>query len=176
MNQLTDRKLANLRQREMKLREQRRQLLSMDGQTALDAILDAPSPATLVQSFPDQDLYYLMHHVGPRDFVPVLALARSDQWEHILDVETWADDRMDLAVTAKTFDLLFQADPERFLRWIIKEKPDYFEFFLSKNMTIVIREHDDPPPSDFDDYITLDDKFYFRFPEPKKRFAARTGS
>ncbi len=35
-------------------------------------------------------------------------------------------------------------------------------------MDIVIREHDEVPPSDFDDYITLDDKFYFRFPEEKR--------
>ncbi|MBU2429235.1 MAG: hypothetical protein KKH99_00955, partial [Proteobacteria bacterium] len=54
------------------------------------------------------------------------------------------------------------------LRWIIKEKPDYFEFYLSKNMDIFIREHDDIPPEDFDDYITFDDKFYFRFPDKPK--------
>ncbi|OGR52945.1 MAG: hypothetical protein A3J80_05610, partial [Desulfobacula sp. RIFOXYB2_FULL_45_6] len=61
--------------------------------------------------------------------------------------------------------VLFQADSERLLRWIIKEKPDFFEFFLFKNMTIAIREHDEFPPEDFDDYITVDDKFYFRFPD-----------
>jgi hypothetical protein len=35
-------------------------------------------------------------------------------------------------------------------------------------MEIFIREHDEVPPDDFDDYITLDDKFYFRFAEEKQ--------
>ncbi len=109
-----------------------------------------------------------MHHIGPSDFIPVLSSAASDQWEYLLDVEVWDGDRLDTKIMTKAFDLLFQADPERFLRWMIMEKPDYFEFYLFQYMDIVIREHDEVPPSDFDDYITLDDKFYFRFPEEKR--------
>jgi len=163
-----DHHLTNRQAKELKLRDQRSQILKMDSETALDALLDAPAPATLIQSFPDQDLYFLMHRIGPSDFIPVLSLAASDQWEYILDVEVWDGDRLDTRIMTKTFDLLFQADPERFLRWIIMEKPDYLEFYLSRHMDIVIREHDEVPPSDFDDYITLDDKFYFRFPEEKQ--------
>ena len=165
MNHSTDYRLDNLRNREMKRRSQRQDIIVSDGQTALNKILDAPSPAALVQSFPDQDLYYLMHKIGPDDFVPVLSMATSDQWEYILDVEIWDGDRFDLDTMTKTLDLLFQADPNRLLRWGIKEKPAFFEYFLSKYMTVKIREHDEPPPADHEDYITIDDKFYFRFPE-----------
>ncbi len=160
-----DYQLANLTNRQLKLRAQRRDILVSDAEKALDQILDAPSPATLIQSFPDQDLYYLMHKIGPDDFVPVLSMATSAQWEYILDVEVWDTDRLDTTITTKVFDLLFQADPQRLLRWGIKEKPAFFEFFLSRQIEIKIREHDEIPPDDFDDYITLDDKFYFRFPE-----------
>lgn len=165
MSTLSNHQLANLRQRELKLRARRREILRMDPENALDEILDAPSPATLTQSFPDEDLYFLMHRIGPSDFLPVLSLASSDQWEYILDVEAWNDDRMDTRIMTRAFDLLFGADPERFLRWIITQKPGYFEFYLYKNMEIVIREHDEPPPSDHDDYVTVDDKFYLRFPD-----------
>ena len=164
MTEKTNYKLANIQKKEIKLRAVRHEILVSDSERALDVILDAPAPATLVQSFPDQDLYYLMHKIGPDDFIPVLSLATSEQWEYILDVEAWDNDRLDLEYMTKTFDLLFQADPKRLLRWIIKEKPDFFEFYLFKNMKIKVREHDEPPPDDFDDYITIDDKFYFRFP------------
>ncbi|MBC2703778.1 DUF6178 family protein [Desulfobacula sp.] len=157
-------KLVNIQKKELKLRAVRHEILVSDSEKALELILDAPSPATMVQSFPDQDLYYLMHKIGPSDFIPVLSMATSEQWEYILDVEAWDNDRLDLEYMTKTFDLLFQADPKRLLRWVIKEKPDFFEFYLFKNMDICVREHDDPTPDDFDDYITLDDKFYFRFP------------
>ena len=165
MSEPIDYRLANLKNRQLKLRAQRGEILASDSEEALDKILDAPSPATLVQSFPDQDLYYMMHKIGPYDFTPVLSMATSDQWEYILDMEAWDTDRLDLETTTKIFDLLFQADPKRLLRWGIQKKPAFFEYYLSKHLSIKVREHDEPPPSDFDDYITIDDKFYFRFPE-----------
>lgn len=165
MNMQNDYKLANIRNRELKRRSQRSDILKSDGQAALSKILDAPAPASLIQSFPEQDIYYLMHKIGPYDAIPILSLASSDQWEYILDIDAWNDDRLDIATMTQVFDLLFQADPQRLLRWTITQKPDFLEFYMFKQMEIVIREHDDPPPSDHDDYMTLDDKFYFRFPE-----------
>ena len=165
MTEISKYKLANIQAKEMKLRAKRHEILVNESEKSLDMILDAPAPATLIQSFPEQDLYYLMHKIGVDDFIPVLSLATSEQWEYILDVEVWDNDRLDLEFMTKTFDLLFQADPKRLLRWVIKEKPDFFEFYLFKNMDIYVREHDNPAPEDFDDYITLDDKFYFRFPD-----------
>lgn len=164
MNDQTDYKLINIQKKELKLRTIRHEILVSESEKALDLILDAAAPASLVQSFPDQDLYYLLHKIGPDDFIPVLSMATSDQWEYILDVEAWDNDRLDIDNITKTFDLLFQADPQRLLRWTIMEKPGFVEFYLNKNMDIYVREHDDTPPEDFDDYITIDDKFYFRFP------------
>ena len=120
----------------------RRDILVSDGAKALDMILEAPSPATLIQSFPDQDLYYLMHKVGVHDFIPVLALAASSQWEYILDVEVWDDDRLDPYMMTQVFSFLFKADPQRLLRWVIMEKPDFIEYYLAQKMQIVVREHD----------------------------------
>ena len=168
MKDKTDYRLANIQNKDIKLRQQRHEIIVSDSEKALDMILDAPSPATLTQSFPDQDLYYLMHKIGPHDFIPVLAMATSEQWEYILDVEVWDNDRIDIDYMTKVFDVLYKADPQRLLRWAIKEKPDYFEFYLFKNMVVKVREHDDIPPEDFNDYITIDDKFYFRFPAKSK--------
>ncbi len=160
-----DYQLANKTRKELKLQKMRRDILVSEGSKALDMILEAPSPTTLIQSFPDQDLYYLMHKVGVHDFIPVLAQAASSQWEYILDVDVWDDDRLNTHMMTQVFSLLFKADPQRLLRWTIKEKPDFIEYYLSQKMRVFIREHDELPPEDFDDYITLDDKFYFRFPD-----------
>lgn len=165
MNEKNDYRLVNQQNKEIKLRAQRYDIIKSDSETALAMILDAPAPVTLIQSFPDQDLYYLMHKIGPDDFIPILSMATSDQWEYIIDVDVWDNDRLDVPTMTKVFDVLFQADPQRLLRWMITRKPDFFEFYLFKNMSIFIREHDDIPPEDFEDYITLDDKFYFRFPD-----------
>ena len=119
MNDQTDYKLINIQKKELKLRTIRHEILVSESEKALDLILDAAAPASLVQSFPDQDLYYLLHKIGPDDFIPVLSMATSDQWEYILDVEAWDNDQLDIDNITKTFDLLFQADPQRLLRWTI---------------------------------------------------------
>lgn len=165
MNKNLDYRLANRQKKEIKLRVRRREILKSDSEKALDMLLGADAPATLIQSFPEQDLYYLMHKIGACDFIPVLSLATSEQWEYLLDVEVWNNDRLNVEMMTTVFDLLFQADSQRLLRWTIKEKPDFFEFYLYHHLEIRIREHDDPPPSDYNDYITIDDKFYFRFPD-----------
>ncbi len=103
MNGKTDYRLVNIQKKEIKLRQQRHEIIVSDSEKALDMILDAKSPATLTQSFPDQDLYYLMHKIGPYDFIPVLSMATSEQWEYILDVEVWDNDRLDIEYMTKIF-------------------------------------------------------------------------
>ncbi|MCK5310768.1 MAG: hypothetical protein KAJ62_01585 [Desulfobacteraceae bacterium] len=164
---MTDYKLANIKKKELKLSQQREEILKLEPEEAVDSILSSPQPATLIQSFPSQDLYFLMHSVGPEDFIPVLSLSSSDQWEHILDMDIWADDKPDIPNMTKALGLLFQADSKRLMRWIVKEKVDMLEYYFLKNTEIWIREHDDVPP-DEDDFMTFDDKFYFRFPKAYK--------
>ncbi len=158
-------KLVNQIKKERHLAAIRSEVLAADSQQALDTILGSPTPATLVQSFPDQDFHFLMHTIGPHDFLPVLALASFDQWEYLIDIETWEGDRVNLPMVTEMLALLFAADPERFVRWMILEKTEFFELYLFKNMEVrVLQENEDP--SDFPDgFQTIDNLFYVRFPE-----------
>ncbi|MDY0219665.1 MAG: DUF6178 family protein [Desulfobacterium sp.] len=160
-----DHMLVNQIKKERQLAAIRREILAEEPQKALNRIIDSPTPATLVQSFPDQDLHFLMHAIGPHDFLPVLALASFDQWEYFIDVETWEGDRINLPMVTNMLGLIFHADPERFLRWAITEKTEFFELYLFKNMeTRILEENEDP--SDFPDgFQTIDNLFYVRFPE-----------
>jgi hypothetical protein len=164
---MNDYKLANIKKKELKLSGLKEEILKLEPEAALDKILSSLQPATLIQSFSDQDLYLLMHSVGKEDFIPVLSLASSDQWEYILDMDIWGDDKPDITRMTNTLSLLFQAAPQRLMRWTVKEKVDLIEYYFLKNIEIRIREHDDVPP-DEDDFITFDDKFYFRFPSAYK--------
>ena len=160
-----DYKLENIIKKEKKLAAIRKNILELDSNKALNSILDSNMPATLIQSFPDQDFYFLMYQIGVDDFIPILSMASFDQWEYILDMEVWNNDMIDIPRMTRTLDLLFKADPKRLMRWIINEKPDFIEYYLFKNIQVRIREHDEDP-SDFEDgYSTIDDVFYVKFPE-----------
>ncbi len=137
-------------------------LLAAPGKKALRLILDSPTPAHLVQSLAEEDLFWLVQEIGPEDALPILSLASNDQWQYLLDVELWEKDRLATAPVNRWLDLLLRADPHRFLIWGLRENIELIELHLSSNIDVRIREEDESP-SDFDErYFTLDDVFYIR--------------
>lgn len=170
MQETDNYQLTNAINREKRLSAIRAEVLTLPSEKALDLILDATFPATLVQSFPEQDLHFLMHQIGEEDFLPVLSLASSQQWEYILDVEVWHDDRLSMVEMTRNIALLYRADPERFVRWAVKEKTELIEYYLSRNIEIRIREHDEDPSDFGDDFSTIDSVFYFRFIKTEESF------
>ena len=94
--------------------KKRLEIMAMEQpEKALDAIISDPTPAALVQSFPSQDLYFLVNDIGVEDALPVLAVASSTQWGFFVDMEAWDRDRVDSDAMTRWFDLLLKADPKR---------------------------------------------------------------
>jgi len=150
-------------QRVLQLQEKRRKILGLPPEKALDRILTDPQPAALVHSFPEQDFYLLVNEIGPQDSLPLLSLATNKQWEHIVDLETWQKDRIDLKLATRWMSLLLEADPRRFIRWVLEEQLEFVELYLFRNLEVRIREHDQDPSDFGDKYFTLDDVYYFKF-------------
>ncbi len=148
------------------LQEKRQQILALSPQEALDRILQDPQQLPLVHSFPEQDLYFLIHDIGPEDALPVLALASEKQWDHIVDLEAWQKDRIDIKSVSRWLGLLLDADPQRFIRWFLEQKLEFIEFYLFNNIEVRVREHDQDPSELGDDFFTLDDIYYIRFIDP----------
>ena len=155
----------NLERREIELLRMRREILAEPPEKALDMILSSKLPAQLVQSFSDQDLYFLSHDIGIADALPVLALATSEQWGYMLDVEIWHGDRLDMDAVTRWLRVLLIADGRRLVRWLMAERLEFMELYLFRNIEVIIREKNEDP-SDFPDgYFTVDDYFYVRIKE-----------
>jgi Family of unknown function (DUF6178) len=150
-------------ERARELREKRNELLRLPPEQALERILSDPQPAALVHSFPEADFYFLVHDIGPEDSQPILALASDKQWDHIVDLESWSKDRIEATGVTRWLNLLFDADPKRFLRWFLKERLTFIEFYLFHHIEVRVREHDQDPSEFGDDFFTLDGVNYVRF-------------
>ncbi len=148
--------------REKALAVERRRILSLPPEKALDAILEHPLPVTLVQSMAEEDFYLLVHTIGPDDALPVLGMASNDQWEYLLDMETWVRDRVDPLAMTEWFDRLLKADPDRFTHWIVTEQRDAFEYYLFRNVELIVREYEVDPSEIGDGFHTEDDVHYLR--------------
>jgi len=142
--------------------KEREKLLSLPPEKIRDYILDHPRPGELVQSFPEEDFYFLIHDIGPEDSLAILSMASAAQWEYIIDLESWQRDGMDISALTKWFRLLLQANPGRLVEWLLKDKPELFEFYLFKNIEVIVREHDQDPSDFGKGFFTFDDVYYMR--------------
>ncbi|MBW2438171.1 MAG: hypothetical protein JRF29_12885 [Deltaproteobacteria bacterium] len=150
-------------ERVLQLQEKRRQIMELPPEKALDRILKDRQPAALVHSFPEQDFYVLVNEIGPQDALPLLSLATNKQWGHIVDLETWQKDRIDINSVTRWMNLLMEADSQRFISWLLKDHLEFMEFYLFNNLEVRIREHDQDPTEFGNEFFTLDDVYYLKF-------------
>lgn len=150
------------RLRDQALAADRRRLLSLSPEKALDTVLTHPFPVTLVQSMAEEDLYLLVHTIGLDDALPVLELASNAQWDYFLDMEVWTRDRIHIHQLTEWFARLLQADSDRFTHWIVGEQRNTLEFYLFRNIELHVREYEEDPSEIGDGFSTEDDVHYIR--------------
>ena len=148
-----------------KLRNERDALMRLSPEAALGRILDAGQPDALVHALAAQDFHLLVNDIGPEEALPVLALASERQWEHLLDVEGWAADRLTLSGIDRWLDLLYRADPNRMVHWLASHHTEFLEIYFYRTIEVFIREHDQDSSTLPPDCISMDDVFYYRIME-----------
>jgi len=124
--------------------------------------MDADQPTALVHSFPEEDLYFLLHDIGPGDALPILSMASDRQWDYILDMEVWERDQINIRSVTKWLNMFLKADSSRLIRFL-NERIDFIKLYLFKNIEVRIREHDQDPSVFDQNFFTHDDTFYIRF-------------
>lgn len=155
-------------EREKALAQDRKTILNLTPERALEAIAEHPYPVTLVQSMAEEDLYFLIHHIGPEDALSVMALASNQQWEYLLDMEVWERHRINSHSMTQWLNRLRKADADRFTHWIANEKQKEMALYLFRNIELHIREYEQDPGEIDDDFFTEDQAYYIRMrPYPK---------
>lgn len=155
----------NKQTKEAVLLQMRRDILAAEPEKALDMILSSDLPASLIQSFSEQDLYFLTHGIGINDAISILALSTSEQWGYMIDVEVWKKDTLDIDSVTRWFRTLLVADGRRLVNWLLMERQEFFELYLFKNIDVIVREENEDPSDFGDEYFTVDDYFYVRVKE-----------
>lgn len=145
------------------LHAKRREILALPPEKALERILDDPQPVALVHAIPETDFYFLVHDLGPEEALPLLAFASDKQWDHLVDLEGWAKDRIEIHGATRWLSLLQEADPQRFIRWSLQSRLEFVELYLFHNIEVRVREHDQDPSEFGEGYFSLDGTYYVRF-------------
>lgn len=136
-------------------------LLKLSGNALLNRIMDEESPEVFVGRLPEEDFFWIVKRIGEADCLPLLRLASEDQWEYLLDLETWEKDRLDPDRVLSWLSRLSDADPERFAGWLSRHGDALFSLLINGKAEVVIR--DGEGDADLSEgYFTLDGLFYIR--------------
>jgi hypothetical protein len=150
-------------------RELGRYLMQLPVKQRFDLILQRADAEAVVAALAEQDFYYSLKEIGPDDGLPLLALARIDQINHILDLECWRKESILAAKGVEWLERLARASEEKLLAWLYQAD---FELLVSlfKNWLIVAVGPEDVDPVEATEYLprhTLDDQYYWetRYPQ-----------
>ncbi len=159
---MTSKSLEKKTEREKALAEQRQRIMAMAPEKALEAVMDYPYPVTLVQSMAEEDIYLLVHSIGPDDALPLLGMASNEQWEYFLDMEIWSVDRLEPQRMTDWWSRLLKADPDRFTHWIVNQQSDPLEYYFFRNIELHVREYEEDPAEVGDGFFSEDQTHYIR--------------
>ncbi|MFA5028129.1 MAG: DUF6178 family protein [Candidatus Methylomirabilota bacterium] len=156
-----------------------RELLALElgrrGNTdGLDWLLAQERPAALLRRLPEQDCYWLAKGCGSEECIALLALCSEAQWQHLLDLEIWDRDRLDLEAVGRWLTRLIQADAPRLIEWLFGGEGELLAYaYLSRLVDVFIPEPDAGHlvPEGFTD---LDGVHFIRIREPELRPALET--
>jgi hypothetical protein len=124
-------------------------------------ILEAANPAKIVQTFSEQDFFWLMKKAGEEEYLPLLKLASAEQRQYILDMELWTRDQIKGDVTFQWLERMKEADPDHLAWWLFNEGQDLAHLILFRNIDVIVKGPDEELDLP-DEFFTNDDVIYIR--------------
>lgn len=146
-------------------------LYPLSGREILDHILAQEDARQFIQQLPNDDFFWLIKKVGDNDCLPLLELASEDQWQHVLDLEIWLKDRLNLEQISLWIGKLEYADVRRLVKWFFGEGQAVAYYLLSKSVQVFVKDDDDDILDLPDGFFTLDGVFYVKVIDKKRKKA-----
>ena len=130
--------LSNKQKEQDSLIRDKRAILTLAPEKALDAILEHPLAPSLIRSFSPQDIYLLINEIGLEDSIPVIAMADDSQWQFFLDSDSWDRDSLDMKGLTRWVELLFDAAPLRFTNFMAGDPSGIFNLWIDHNLDLCL--------------------------------------
>jgi hypothetical protein len=110
-----------------------------------DALLAGPDPERAVRALPGDELYYVIHEIGLRDAGDILALARPEQVQAVLDFALWERDQILPERAGEWLEALAEAPYETIGAWVEGLDVELFALLLRKSSRIYDLSQEEAP-------------------------------
>jgi len=135
-------------------------LYALSETEVMDRILEHPDPPGLIKGLPSEDFFWLLKKTG-EDSMQLLKLASLRQWQHLLDLELWERDRLDMTNSFLWLQRLQRSDPERLAKWLFTDGQALAYLYLFRNVHVELRDENEAYDLE-KGFITLDGLFYIK--------------
>jgi uncharacterized protein DUF6178 len=150
-------------------RELLKGLSTLSGGEVLNRILDSENPKETVQSLSSGDFFWLVKKIGADECLPLLELASTDQWQHLLDLEIWRRDRLDIEDICLWMKRLESADPGRLVTWLFSQGQALAYYHFLKITEVIVAESEDDSLDLPEDFFSIDGVIHIRVLNPEYR-------
>lgn len=150
-------------------REEISSILELKGKDRMEAILNHDNAQYLVQSLPEEEIYFTIKEIGAEDALPLISLMSAEQYQYLLDLELWKGYELKPEKVEYWLPILLSCEEDAIERWLKTVDLDTLLLILKKNIRIHIKNGEEP--LDFKDEetrpFTLDGTYYIEVINPK---------
>lgn len=110
-----------------------------------DALLEGPEPERAVRALPGDELYYVIHEIGLRDSGEILAMARPEQVQAVLDFGLWERDHLVPERAGEWLEVIAEAPYEKIGEWVAGLDVELFALLLRQTSHIYDLTQEEAP-------------------------------
>jgi len=110
----------------------------LDGAAKLNAILNVKAPEVLVRSLAPEELYMMVHDIGPSDCTSLLVMATPEQRQTFIDLDCWVGDVLDSEALDSWLDLIQDGSLETLISTLGHMDPELLISYLLSSITHIL--------------------------------------
>jgi Family of unknown function (DUF6178) len=126
----------------------------------IDSVMASPNPEQTIQALPGDELYYLLREDDPREAKELLAYAKSEQVQVVLDFGLWSGDQLLPERMEEWVDVMAEMPFETIGDWIRGFDVELVALLIRKGARIYDLEIEDPPDEPAGMFYSTPDRFF----------------
>ncbi len=137
----------------------------------MEFILMSDDSRSLVQSLPEEELYWTIQEIGPDDALPLVSRSSHEQFQYIVDIDCWKRDRMEPGSIFCWYRMLSKCNEAKVIEWFSSADDDFLLQSLQHFVTVFKLEEETDISEEYDNMpvYTLDGRTYFQFSSEEVR-------
>jgi hypothetical protein len=133
------------------------------GKERLHFLFLSDHPEQLIQQLPELEVFLTVKEVGEKDSLDLISLTTPEQFQYLLDLDSWKRDQLDPEKVLQWMEILIESGEKKVTQFIQSTDPEFIALLLRKFLDIITVEGEAVETQDRVPLFTLDQYYYIDF-------------